>query len=400
MRHLARNLVVSGQKRFLMGRRIGFLAIVVFTLIERSLSMASLPRPDKKIPFPIAHDDTGGSLFVYGSPQSVKLHNGKTNVIICCAGFPDDHRSFMPIASRLAKEEGCLAGVICLPGFDDLPEKPWKTHYRDGYTFNEMALAFKAGATSLLKEAVDSTDTKREDIDYTVLLHDWGVVVGMIQVNRAVEEEAELSKPSLSLVPNQVVLMDVGLPFHPKDNGRPKQRRLTFPDRTVPFWEACSEIYYRAYLAFTFFCQRYVSRVLAMLVLALGSLIMKVFRLSPIKAIDGKTLEDRKLDPFRFAYMCFPYFMAAKAVLTGKASTEIEEHATLPVLDDIPVLYMFGMDKNIQFHDNNLVDCLGKMEQQGSRSRAVAMEKGGHWFYLQQPVETFQHIHKFLFEGT
>ncbi|CAB9526852.1 expressed unknown protein [Seminavis robusta] len=62
--------------------------------------------------------------------------------------------------------------VISILGFDDRPEKPWKSHWKDGYTFEEMVAAFIEGSKTLLTEVTGSTP--REQFEYTVMIHDWG----------------------------------------------------------------------------------------------------------------------------------------------------------------------------------------------------------------------------------
>ena len=385
--------------------------------------MTHLPEPNKKIPYPIAHDDKGGSLFIYdgSSSSSTMKHDDRSTsaqkrVVLCCPGFPDDHAAFIPLASRLAQEEGCCVGVICLPGFDDRPEedKPWTDHWKDGYTMEEMVLAFQEGAKALLQEATSDsalTATKRraETIDYTVILHDWGVPVGMIQINRAVEAEKTNSPSSaelpprhhVSLVPNQVVIMDLGLPFHPDDKGKPKLRSPLWPDDLKfdfsSLYVVTTEILYRLLFITMFVLQRYVSRVLAILVFAVGSQITIVTGLVPSKRIDNQLIRDRKPNPLRLAYMSYPYCNVAKTLVAGKRR-DVEHHATLPVLDAMPVLFLYGLEKNIMFHDDKLIDCLKDIETQGGRSRSVAVDQGGHWFHLQQPETTYRVIRKFLLQ--
>ena len=353
--------------------------------------MESPPQPDKKIAYPIAHDETGGALYLYGSCDPSR--KDKQKVVLCCPGWPDDHTVFMPLACRLAKEKDCFVGVICLPGFDDRPERPWRKHWKDGYTLEEMVAAVKEGAKALMAEVTSLTN---RDIDYTAICHDWGVIVGMMQINRAWEEAKDSpSKPHLSLIPNQIVLMDIGLPFHPKDQGKPQLRPVLRPDKTMTLHEACVDTAYRVILATMFLLQRYVSGYLAVLTFVIGSGFLRLTRTSPSTVIDDKTIQDRNPNPLQLAYTSYPYYKVGRDLVTGNAHM-LDQHATLPILDHTDILFMYGTEKRSMFHDKRMVEYLNDFSSKGGQSCAVQIDGGGHWFFVQQPEKSFQEICKFM----
>ena len=59
----------------------------------------------------VSHDlldlKNAGTLYVAGDPRA-------RHVLFFCAGFPDDHSAFAPLAARLVAERGCLVGLSCL----------------------------------------------------------------------------------------------------------------------------------------------------------------------------------------------------------------------------------------------------------------------------------------------
>jgi hypothetical protein len=80
---------------------------------------------EREIRYPIPGNDTGGRLILYGDANAPQI-------LFFCGGFPDDCRSFGPLAERIAAENA-LCGVTCLPGFDyDDNETKFKEH---GYSF-------------------------------------------------------------------------------------------------------------------------------------------------------------------------------------------------------------------------------------------------------------------------
>ena len=64
-----------------------------------------------------------------------------------------------------------------------------------------------------------------------------------------------------------------------------------------------------------------------------------------------------------------------------------------------PVLYMYGVEKRINFHDKAAVMMLEEKREGHGRSRAIAVEDAGHWLYLHQPDVTREAVVKFMREA-
>ena len=61
---------------------------------------------------------------------------------------------------------------------------------------------------------------------------------------------------------------------------------------------------------------------------------------------------------------------------------------------------MYGLDKNIHFHDPNTMEWLEKQcQKEGSKSKIMAVEKAGHWLYLQQPELCYEEAKKFVLDS-
>jgi len=321
------------------------------------------------ITFPVASDPEGGVIYTFGNPASPR-------VVLLCAGFPDDHSAFTPFATRLANEADCFTGVTCLAGYDDRPERPWTTHKKDGYTFNEMSAALRdAGRALRAKSAVKEGKAK-----YTTIFHDWGVVIGMNYVNQAIEENDG---------PDDVVIFDVLLPVHPESENLP-------PPTSKSFYYHLVEKTYRIVFAQSFLLQRYVHKFVGLLNLVICMIVIKILGLSPLGKIDDKVHEERKppLDLGRMLYMAYPYWhIMIKLVLVGKGPVANIQ----PDLDKVPLLYLYGTEKAINFHDEQAVAYIRQEGgKEGNKSDAIAVGNAGHYLYLQQEDVCIGYVKKFI----
>lgn len=170
------------------------------------------------LPYPIPGNDDGGILHTYGNPTA-------NNIVLCCPGFPDDHRPFTPLARRLA-EENCFVGITCYPGFDysTFRKNKFNGYKRQGYSFDEVAMCIREATKRLFEEycnnayvreqkkdedgidAIDSNiphNNESNKPQFTVILHDWGVVPGLMFTNNSLDDTASPH------VPHKVVLLDV-----------------------------------------------------------------------------------------------------------------------------------------------------------------------------------------------
>lgn len=326
------------------------------------------PQPRKIAHYPIAKDETGGSLFLYGETNAA-------NIVLLCTGFPDDHETLLPLASRLAKEANCLTGVMCLPGYDEREDRPWTSWNKDGYKFSDFSSAAKEAVKVLRKESVN------ESAKLCGIFHDWGIAVGTTYTNLVIEEG------SSSLIPKKIVYLDVLPNAHPEH-----ETTMSVPKTTL--FETVTTWSYRYILALAFFTQRYISKALAPLTF-LGFGVLGLFGLTPTLAIDDETNKSRKkpLDPHRLCYMAYPYFN----VLFGR--DPMAKYMTLHKdLKSLPVLYMYGLQKRIMFHDKKALCVLKEEEKNGSHSKVKAVSGAGHWLHLHQPDFCTDTIKSFLLE--
>jgi hypothetical protein len=339
-------------------------------------SAESLPQPRKIVNYPISEELTGGAVFLYGNPDASKI-------AVFSAGYPDDHENGQVFCSRLSKESDTLVGLMCLPGFDDRPDKPWKTHRKGGYTFQEMSNCFRETVKVLRKESTKD----RKEVKLTGIFHDWGVIPGTVWANQTLEG-SDINDDS----PDELIIFDVLRPVH-KDqkNDVPKHIKK-------PLKEIFITVTYQLIFASSFAVYNYISKPLSLLVL-LSSMFLGPLGISPTLEIDRKVLLGRKppLNPFRMIYMAYPYFYLYKMIFTGSKGGALR-YATLPKdLKKTPTLYLYGTEKRINFHDYGAVAYLEREAKENrSKSNAIAVENAGHWLYIQQPDVCMKHVLNFM----
>jgi len=333
-----------------------------------------MTKPDKICSYPIPHDDTGGSLHLFGNVNAPHL-------VIMCPGFPDDHSVFHPLAARIASTCNCLVGVTCLPGYDDgaYPDRAWK----DGFSFIEWASCVREAVKTLRKQSVS------KDAKLTGIFHDWGCLTGVMYTNQAIFADSK------ELIPDQVVLFDVLATPHPKETNVPK---VDVP-KLQQAYIGLVLFSYQIVFANTWLLQRYVSDYLAAAHLGLGSLLLFILRLNPISLQDyTHAIPIFRYRLFQAMYMAYPYFNLWKVIFTGKIR-ETFPGAYLPRdLERTPILFLYGGSKNAPLHKFNSLALLEQEWKMGNRSRAVCIEKAGHWLYLQEPDTCFENVKTFLEE--
>jgi pimeloyl-ACP methyl ester carboxylesterase len=323
---------------------------------------------------PIVGDDKGGRLFVFGKSDA-------PNVVFFCAGYPDDHGSFSALAERLAREANCLCGVACLIGYDGY--KPWTSYRSQGYSFEEMTSSLRAAAKKLRQE---STCPKPK---YTTVFHDWGSIVGSRYTNQALEEKDSL------VAPDQIVYFDV-LPVQL----HPSAQQLVPASKTL--WESVTEVSYRIVFAKAFLIQRFFSSHLAILYFTVSFMILGVLGLlpgNPSDDFEDKLMKEKmtmdSASMSRMIYMAYPYYTMWLSVFQNGKIFDFH----LPVLEETPVLFLYGACKNIQFHDKNVEAYLQEQAKKGSRSNAIAVSDAAHWLYLQQPDICFDAVKNFILDA-
>jgi pimeloyl-ACP methyl ester carboxylesterase len=341
------------------------------------------PQPNRIVNYPIPGDETGGRLFLFGNPNAHRI-------IFFCPGYPDDHSSFSPLAARLAKELDTFCGVTCLAGYDDCPEKSWTSFRSEGYTMEEWVQALRTAAKIFRQEAT------HDKVVFTNIFHDWGSLVGCTFTNRVLEEKDPL------LTPNQIVYFDI-LPFqaHKDEPNRP-------PPEQHSLRRIFTEMLYRPLCALAFFLYHRISKYPAILFYGAALRLLEMTGLSPLAHQDLDTVRRRKLDPSRIIYMTFPYLNAAVEILqlpskqykdiifsfyTSCVAMKSMETFHLPLLDQVPVLFLYGSSKRAQLHDQNVADFL---HQHAGKSDSVGVPNAGHWAHLQQPDVCFEAVKNFI----
>jgi pimeloyl-ACP methyl ester carboxylesterase len=341
------------------------------------------PQPNKILNYPIPGDETGGRLFLFGNPNAQRI-------IFFCPGYPDDHSSFSPLAARLAKELDAFCGVTCLAGYDDSPEKSWTSFRSEGYTTEEWVQALRTASKIFRQEAT------HDKVVFTNIFHDWGSLVGCTFANRVLEEKDPL------LAPNQIVYFDI-LPFqaHKDEPNRP-------PPEQHSGWRIFIETLYRVLFALASCVYHRISKYPGILMYGANLRLLEVLGLSPFYHHDWDTIRSRKLDPSRITYMLFPYQNLVAEMLqlpsnlykdllfsfyTASAAMKSFESFHLPLLDQVPVLFLYGSSKRVQLHDQNVADLL---RQHAGKSDSVGVQNAGHWAHLQQPDVCFEAVKKFI----
>lgn len=319
---------------------------------------------EQVLTYAIPGNDNGGRIFVYGNKDA-------EFVLFFCGGFPDDCVAFQPFAKRLAAEKNILCGVTCQPGYDCTAQSNFKP---TGYTFDEMVDA-KREACKILKERV-STNPKAT---LTGVFHDWGSITGAMLVNRMNTESPNYFR--------DVVYFDV-LP--------PAARKL----QIAPAKNLKKAVVFFAYTSLFASChavQRYVSHYLAAPMLGLGFGTLALLGLTPTGKVDSASFRARepRLAPRKLIYMQYPYFNLYKGLFLGRKSSGAGMHLPLNV-QEMPVLYMYGLSKNIQFHDANVVEWLKSEGAKAGKTKVVPVENAGHWLYVQQEDICYEAVKKFV----
>jgi pimeloyl-ACP methyl ester carboxylesterase len=262
-----------------------------------------------------------------------------------------------------------LCGVTCMPGYD--------THHGNfkasGYTFDEIVASLREATKSLRGL---STNPKAK---LTGVFHDWGSMAGAMLSTRMNME-----------VPNYfsgLVYFDVLPPAHPS---------LQIP-RAMGFKKTVVFTSYTSLFATTHATQRFLSHYMAVPVLAFGFVALKLLGLIPTGRLDRETFLAKKprLSLRKIIYMQYPYFNMYKRLLLGQERFAADCH--LPVsVEETPVLYMYGTEKRINFHDDNTFAWLEKEAKEGEKTRVVPVEKAGHWLYVHREDICYEAVKMFV----
>mmetsp|Transcript_50701 Transcript_50701/g.108034 ORF Transcript_50701/g.108034 Transcript_50701/m.108034 type:complete len:374 (+) Transcript_50701:38-1159(+) len=351
----------------------------------------------KILRYPIPGNRHGGLLHIYGDRNS-------SNIVLYCGGYPDGVEPFAPLARRLAvasgsgsggdieEEDSCFVGITCWPGFDyeSFRRDKFRSFRREGYGFEEVAGCIREAATRLFAEydgKLTERDEEPKDPQFTTIFHDFGVVSGMMFVNRSIEEKFFFERK-----PDRVVLLDVLVGPHPKFD-RPKGRVAPYTSR-----ENLVYLAYRGRNAYSFAVSRWISETFGFIVYWILSSLIGMLGLEPTRRIDNVLLAERRMDPYHMVYASYPYYNLFHAMMYDRRALA---QATLPLdLTQTPILYIYGADKNVNFHDRRSLEILEREEMEGrSECRVVRVDGAGHWMYCQKPDMCEREIRKFLRSG-
>lgn len=321
------------------------------------------PTPDEIVWYPTVGEEKA-RLCLFGNPSA-------SQVVLLCAGFPDDTGSFSPFARGLA-DAGCYCGVTCLLGYEDCKELPWQKHRPEGHSFDEWALGVQMAAKTLKNKS------KNKAAKLTGIFHDWGSVAGGMYAIQALEDP--LTKP------DKVVFFDVmPLAVHPSMKPVPKQ--------ALPFIDHVRLLTYRFIFAAAYVLQWKVSRFLAKAYFVFAAIFLNVSQLNPGGALDDETIQANKLELDRLLYMMFPYYRLLVRVFTQPPSNVVPGWYLPP--PSVPTLFLYGTCKNVQFHDANVAKSLQTSHH--PQSDCIAVADAGHWLYLHQAEKCLAAVKAFIF---
>lgn len=333
-----------------------------------------MAEPDKVIYYPITgdkDDETTGRLFIYGDKNA-------SNVVLLCAGFPDDQGAFSAFAAKLAQDSDCLCGVACLVGYDDYPKRPYTSNRPEGYSFNEMTTSLQAAAKAL--KVLYSTNPNAQ---FITIFHDWGSAIGAIYTNRVLDGGDALVSP------DKIVYFDVlPIKLHPKSKDTIEPAKKTFHQLIM-------ELSYRIVLASAFLIQRFISKYLAAFFFLFWFMVLRILGIAPSSPLDDKVMQEgEQKSIFRIIYMAYPYYYMFRDMFGLDAADAIGEFY-LPL--ETPVLYLYGEAKKLQFHDENVVNYLKEEgTKKDSKSNAIGVPDAAHWLYLQQPDVCLKAVKDFI----
>mmetsp|Transcript_1993 Transcript_1993/g.5525 ORF Transcript_1993/g.5525 Transcript_1993/m.5525 type:complete len:418 (-) Transcript_1993:158-1411(-) len=407
---------------------------------------AAVNDPTCTIPYPIPHDGTG-YLHVYEYQTSTGIGNSKNNVpaktppsrlILYCGGYPDDYRSFIPLAKRLvqtsspfhsnsgdtddAARGNCAVAIMCLPGHEraigsvapesNVPYAPNK----DGYSFADWTACVREATRTLRKHYSSSSAAGAERIPLTCICHDWGMMAGITHINQSIESDPINAS---GLTPDDVVLFDVMPGLHPKVEQNfletvtsIKAKRSTTQDNEA-FVEALykhegvpvlfSLRVYHVAIAIIFGVYRYISSWISYAIQDIIVIFLIVARTLPIDAPgpggDIKHALELNLAFADKSYRCYPYWnLCCDSFHSRFDQTYV--HAPID-MERTPLLFIYGAAKMKSLHDRHSVAYLEYQSQlsKGKKTpstRVVRLEGAGHNIQTRRVDECFREIVHFL----
>lgn len=252
-----------------------------------------------------------------------------------------------------------------MPGYDRSTR-----HHRDAWSFLELADGMRE-AIHVLRTGVGP------EVKLIGFFHDWGCVVGSVYANRAAARGDRKE-----LIPDRLILMDVLLP--PR---KVNYKSFSWNEK----YQGMIVLLYQLPLAFSFWLDRYISRVMALMVLSMAVRIIPLLLLKHPK--DLQHLEEKRA--VKSPYLTYPYYHALKSLVTLQKREFA--YCSLPTdLTKMPVLFLHGQCKKVALHVRQGEDLLNRENEKGNASKVAVIPNGGHWFYLHDLDECWGYIQAFL----
>lgn len=279
------------------------------------------------------------------------------------AGYPDNQMAFRDLALRMAGENSLVA-ISCLPEFDCDGLQPLQR--AGGYTFDEMAICFG--------QAVDvfRTEAATPNLPLTLVLHDWGVYPGILWTNRCIKDG--------SGAPDKLVIFDV-LP----DTGT----------SNIPTRDNLIHLIYASQFAICFGLSRVCNSLAVLWYVFTSSWIFGILGrwLSPVGVPDLSQGGSRARIPDLAALtrMAYPYWHVFREWFVG-GGAHSDELKLPPFGSTLPLLYLYGANKNTMFHTNEMLVALDAAEG----CKQIEIQDAGHWLFLQKPEECWQQLKSFV----
>lgn len=335
-------------------------------------------QPNIRLTYPLPGDEAGGCLFVFGNRNASKL-------VFASGGFPDDHQVLAAVAATLAAHHDCLVGVVCVPGTDDRPERPWQSHPRDGFRLSQITNIYHEAVKVLRSHSTNS------QAKMVYLLHDWGSFFGLQLANRNLDSEGTSTQRLYA--PYRIVILDLIFGPHPSQRAE-LPKKLPRPPLVRFVYLKVVEVFYRVMFALCYIGFYYLGSKAAAAWFKLCSAVAIPLQLSPGSPEDNAYVTQKNLE--HVTYMCYLYYYLCKSIITLNAKEFDGMH--MPPLELVPVLFLYGSRKNANFHPESTVAVLENDMQRGGASRVVAVENAGHWIHLQQPEVCMKEIGRFIDE--
>ena len=333
---------------------------------RRAKRRAKLLSGFRRVPAPLLEHDGATELLVIGPADA-------STVVYLQAGFPDDQTAFVGLARKLAQDDDCLVGLGCMPEFDNTTGTMLRP---GGYSFDQIALCFSQSVATLRAESTDSSST------LVIGMHDWGVVPGCMFARRACKAG------NRALCPAKVICFDVLPPVAPPTGGS-STPLSSF--KGVPMYTVFVHLVYRAAFASVFALSR-ISTFLGTILLGMVHVCFIIFSrcLNPTSALDAERgMGPSVRKPQLVANCCYPYFQMFKEGLFGGALlTELG----LPPLERMPLLFIYGKEKNTMFHTQAALALIDAAEG----SAQFGLEGAAHWCYKQKEDECVRLVRAFL----